>query len=294
MATGIINGAKDQFESLQSMQNSPMDGINSIATPTPAPPPIPTPSLTTGTSGTAQVQNPTAWNITPDQTVESRINSILNPNNPIIAQARAKSMQDSNERGLMNSSIAQTAADSAAYQAAIPIAQADASVAAKAAGYNADQSNQFASRNADSENTFRLTKINNDAQTAIRKMDIDAQTQASALQRQHDKLIATNSSAANAFSTAMSAINNIQNNSAMDGNTKSAAIAEIWKNTETQLDVLGAVAGLNLTSQLNFAGYPGFDAQGNYIGASASPAPSPQTAPVAPAPEPSSFDFNLR
>ena len=76
------------------------------------------------------------------------------------------------------------------------------------------------------------------------------------MQADNQTLLQTNSNAAQAFNTAASAINNIANNAAMDGDTKTRATADVWNNLQTQLKVLGSVAGLDLTKTLNFAGYP--------------------------------------
>jgi len=116
----------------------------------------PATSSTTSTSST-QSSTPTpqslglpaTWTISPDQTVEGRINNLTDPNNPLIAQARSRALGTMNGRGLLNSSIAMGAADSAAYDAATPIATADAANASKVAGYNTDQKNQFAIKNLD-------------------------------------------------------------------------------------------------------------------------------------------------
>jgi hypothetical protein len=66
----------------------------------------------------------------------------------------------------------------------------------------------------------------------------------------------------------------------------------VWRDVQNQLRVLGSVAGLDLTRQLSFAGYPGFDNQGNWVGfedgpgaytRGTAPAPAPTPAPT-PAP----------
>ena len=245
-----------------------------------------------GIINAAQLGSPTPWNVTDEQTVEGRINRLTDPNSPIIQQARTRALQFANQRGLLNSSIASTAADSAAYEAAIPIAQADAATYAKAAGYNADQSNQFAARNAEMDNQMRLAQLNADTQTKIAQLNVDAQTQANTVADANKKLLETNSQAAQAFNTAMSAINNIQNNNQMDADTKTRGVSSVWRDLQTQLNVLGTVAGLNLTSALNFANYPGFDAQGRWVGFEDGPGAvtrgtAPPPAPAAtPAPAP--------
>lgn len=226
---------------------------------------------------------PTPWNVTPEQTVEARINSIIN--GTVGQQARAGAVGEMNARGLSNSTMAITAGDDAAYRAAIPIATADASTFSRAAGYNADQSNQFATHNVDAGNTFALADKNNAAQmsiaqlqartqTTVASLNNDSQVLANKVQQDNQKLLSTNDKAASAFGSAMNAINNIQNNNQMDAQTKTRAIAQVWADVQTQLKVLGAVAGIDLTGQLNFANMPGFDASGNYIGF---PEPKPES-----------------
>lgn len=134
----------------------------------------------------AQLGTPTQWNVTPEQTVEGRINNILNSDSPIVQMARTRAKEAANERGMLNSSMAVQAGEAAAYDASIPIATADAATAAKAAGYNADQSNQFAVHNVDSTNT--ASQFNAGAQnmltgqklasnTALQQSRISADTQ---------------------------------------------------------------------------------------------------------------------
>ncbi len=246
-----------------------------------------------------QLGTPTAWNVSADQTVEGRIAAIINPENPLMKQVAAQAKDEAAGRGLSNTSMAVTAGESAMLGAATPIATADAATFAKAAGYNADMANQFAAKNADFANQFSLAKmnygtqyalaqlsanvqretaqlsantqlstaqLNSETQKTIAGMNIDAQAQANQLQQENQTLLQTNSQAAQAFNTAMSAINNIQNNNQMDAATKTQAIAQVWADVQTQLRVLGSVAGLDLTGQLNFANHPGFDASGNYVG----------------------------
>ena len=80
---------------------------------------------------------PGNWQVTPDQTVESRVAGILAAGNPLVEQRRAQSDMKMNARGLVNSSIAQTASDDAAYSAALDIAKPDAATFADAAKTNA-------------------------------------------------------------------------------------------------------------------------------------------------------------
>jgi hypothetical protein len=256
---------------------SPTASTTTTAAPAPAPAPAPPPSVGIVGAQSAQLQNPTAWNVTDDQTVEGRINKIINSGSPLLQQAQTRAKEQANARGLANTSMAVTAGEAALYESALPIAQADAATVAKAAGYNADQTNQFAVKNTDYENQFKLQDktvqaekdlalINRETQVQLTNLDAANKAEAARVTAQNQRVLETNAQAAEAFRTAMSAINNIQNNNQMDAGAKTEAVAQVWRDVQTQLKVMGAVSGLDLTSQLNFANYPGFDGSGTYVG----------------------------
>lgn len=85
--------------------------------------------------------------VAPQQTVQEQIRGIIAENSPLMQQARATSRGQMNERGLINSSIANTAGQAAVLQAAMPIAQADAAMYADTAKTNNAYANQFATAN---------------------------------------------------------------------------------------------------------------------------------------------------
>lgn len=62
-------------------------------------------------------------------TTQGQLNGLLQSDNPYMKQARRSGEEHANKRGLLNSSIAAGASESAAINAALPIAQADASAA---------------------------------------------------------------------------------------------------------------------------------------------------------------------
>ncbi len=72
--------------------------------------------------------------MTSDQTVAGNIESLLSKDSPLMQQARTRAAQQMASRGLINSSLAASAADSAMYDVANTIAQSDAATKAKAAG----------------------------------------------------------------------------------------------------------------------------------------------------------------
>lgn len=270
----------------------------------------------TGTaSGAAMLGNAERWDVTPEQTVEGRIAAIIGDrNNPLQVISRTNAMETANARGLANSSMAASAGERAAYEAALPIATTDAGTFARAAGWNAEQTNQFSRANADYENQFRLTdknaanqmaladknnanqltladrnnesqfriaSMNSDTQRLVAQLNVDSQREANALQQQHQRLLETNGQAATAFNSAMNLIANINLSTTMDGEAKTRAVAEVWRDLQTQMRLLESTSGLNLTSQLNFASYPGFNEQGQWIGFGGQP-PSASVARDAP------------
>ena len=66
--------------------------------------------------------------------VSGRLQGLLSEESPYIQRARARAKQAANRRGLMNTSIAAGAGEAAAIDAALPIAQADAGIAASERG----------------------------------------------------------------------------------------------------------------------------------------------------------------
>lgn len=80
-----------------------------------------------------------------DQMLASKqLDGILAKDNPLFQKARARASAAANARGLLNSSIAVGAGESAMIDAALPLAQQDASTYANAAQFNAGASNDFA------------------------------------------------------------------------------------------------------------------------------------------------------
>lgn len=100
-----IAGATNQ-NSPNTQTNPAQSGMLQPATSSPAP---------TGTTQTAG-----------GDTVEGRLTSLLEKDNPYLVGARTRAAQTSNARGLLNTSIAAGAGESAAIESALPIAQQDA------------------------------------------------------------------------------------------------------------------------------------------------------------------------
>jgi hypothetical protein len=255
-----------------------------------------------------RIGTPTSWDITSDQTVQGQIQKILDPNNPLMVQAKTTADEEWNRRGLVNSGMAATGAQDAMLRAAVPIATSDAATYGKAAGYNADQLNQVATKNAEMANTVgianlnannswaqanlgantqldqtrmqigsqldqtrmqigsqqAIAQLNSDTQKYVNQLDSATKLQAQQMQDANQTLLNTNQQAASMFNQAMVSMANIQNNPNLDADNKTQAIAQVWGTLQTQVKVLSAVTGLNLN--LNFAGFPGFNEQGEFVG----------------------------
>lgn len=287
---GIITSAADPSalnpttSSAGGTLTDPTTASTVTAPAVPSPSTLNTTPSTVGAITAPTIAAPTNWNVTDDQTVEGRINKIINTDSPLIQQARTLALQQANAKGLSNTSMAVQAGENAAYNVALPIATADAATASKAAGYNADQVNQVNTNQATLAN--QTNQANLSAQTSTGNANLAAETQrlidvadnqskiaAAQVQDQNQVLLNTNAQAATAFNQALVSANNIQTNPNMDASTKTQAIAQIWQSMKSQLSVIGKVADLDLTSQLNFAGQPGFDAQGNWVGFNADGTP---------------------
>lgn len=127
----------------------PVPGAAPVAGP-PAPGPSGTPMTrpftpdgagsSTNASGTSGFRE---WNVTAPQTVQSQANDIIAADSPLMQQARGRAMQQMNERGLINSSLAVQAGQDAVMDRALQIAAPDAATNAQAAQFNANQGNAW-------------------------------------------------------------------------------------------------------------------------------------------------------
>ncbi len=119
----------------------------------------------------------TTRSVQENETVGGQINSLLDENSAYIQGNRDRAMRAANARGLVNSTMAASAGEEAALNAAMPIAQADAGVYGKAADYNTALQNQAGMFNADTYNKFASQRIGIDADMAAQRMQIDADLQ---------------------------------------------------------------------------------------------------------------------
>ncbi len=116
----------------------------------PVPPTLPTapdsatfeaPEITTITQPVISgYQAPTVYAPEKEATVEGRLGGLLESGSPYLERARTSAKMEAQKRGLLNSSMAASAGEKAAIEAALPIAQQDASAYLNAgmAGYQGE------------------------------------------------------------------------------------------------------------------------------------------------------------
>jgi len=120
-------------------------------------------------NGYAPTTTPAATQWTPDtkQTVQGQVNDIIAQDSPLMQKAETRAKQQMNARGLINSSMAVGAGQSALYDAALPIAQQDASTHANAAQVNANAANTMTLANQDATN--RASEFGANATNALQQ-----------------------------------------------------------------------------------------------------------------------------
>jgi hypothetical protein len=106
---------------------------------------------------TAATYDPNNWNVDSKQTVQGQVGDIIAADSPLMQRAATRADQQMNRRGLMNSSMAVGAGQSAVMDAAMPIATADAQTNAQSANFNANAANTSAQFNAGNQQQVNLT-----------------------------------------------------------------------------------------------------------------------------------------
>lgn len=247
----------------------------------------------------------TNWNVTPDQTVQSRIQGIIGENSDLLKQAKTNALADANGRGLINSSMAVGAGQQAVINTALPIAQQDAATYAQSAQFNAGQATQNSQFNtglitsaraatAQAQNQSNqaqtqaqnaligqqqagqidLAKMGYDANTKVllQQMDAETRTNLANIQSQYQREIASTQGAAQAFQEAIKQIGAIQNNSDMDAAGRTAAINTQLQLLQNAMRVSSVAGTLGLDQILDFS-TPVKGAEA--VSPAAAPAPTP-------------------
>ena len=162
-----------------------------------------TPSTYQASTGTSTGYNAaqataTKWNPDDKSTVAGQLSGILSSNSPLLQQAQTRAAQSMNSRGLLNTSMAIGAGESALYDAALPIAQADAATFGSAGKYNADVDNTTSQFNTNATNTS--SQFTAGAKNAQEQQNVAALNSASSQNSQQTQAAGTtNANSANAL-----------------------------------------------------------------------------------------------
>lgn len=213
------------------------------------------------------------------QTVEGRIAGLTDPNSQINARAIAQAKQDATKRGLVNSSIAGSAAQAAVLDKALPVAQQDASMYSNAAMSNASAENTAAQFNANAVNQFSLqdkasasqlalqnnananqqtlqdksnasaaaiAQLNSNTQLALGNLDAKTKTDLQNIVSKNSQLLQANTSAANAVSQLMASIAQVQSNDKLDATAKQTAVNNLIAIMNESLSTFNDISGAGL------------------------------------------------
>lgn len=238
----------------------------------------------------ASLQGPTNWNVDPaTQTVQGQLQSVLATDSPLIQQARTRALQAQNANGRLNSTMAQSAADSAMYDAALQIATPDAATYANAANTNAATANTFSRDNNSFARQQELANFNVNANNWAAQQDYERQIA-------RDKLLnemgVTNSSTSTTATKEADAIKQIQNaraefaskvaslsaNTELDAQARLDAINVLKVNYNAIIKLAAERAGWTNSSDWIIQG----DAAPSTVSATSGSSTSPSIAPINP------------
>ena len=223
----------------------------------PAPNAIPT--------ATSAPLSPSQWNVDSNQTVQGQVKNIIDANSPLMQQAETRSLQKSNDRGLINSSISVGAGQGALYDAAMLMAAADASMYGRSAEVNNAVQNQF--KTAANAQSYDLAKMSTTQEFDLAKMAETQKNQTLQLTQKYgyDKdllniqsesaketaniaakyrnLTQASASATSMINNSSDHIHSIMMNPDLDGPAKQAAIDSYNANLNKSLQLIGSMAG---------------------------------------------------
>lgn len=231
----------------------------------------------TSPAGTAQAANATAATSQVNQdtdTVQGRVNSIINENSPLMQQAARRAAEAANSRGLLNSSLAVESGQRAVLDAATPIASADAGfmnqqrlanqqatqqtnlqnaqLTTDVSAKNATATNQLQTQNVD--NAFKIAVSNADASTKVMLEQLGDQTKTNLanIEADYKTLIQTSASASDMYRQSLDAISKVVSDTNMNAQAKATAINGYMGWLKNALNLVGSVNGVDLGDLLNF------------------------------------------
>lgn len=231
---------------LLSTAVKPDEPDSTVATAT-ATPSIQAPTMApTGYAPTQRAVDPTK------ETVQGQLEEIMKSDSPLVAQGRTRSNQEMNARGLLSSSMAIQASDQAAYNAALPIAQADAKTFETASQQNTAAQNDALKSNASFVND--ANKVNLGAELDALKANLDSatKTKLTSIEADYKTLIQTSASAGEIYKGTLSAISNIVADANMTAESKATAVNGLFNRMGSAMNLIGSINGVDVSDLLDF------------------------------------------
>ena len=186
------------------------------------------------------------------ETVQGQMEGIMKSDSPLVTGARTGANQQMNSRGLLNSSLAIQASDQAAYNAALPIAQADAKTYETASQQNTASQNDALKSNASFVND--ANKLNLGAELDALKANLDSATKVKLtnIEADYKTLIQTSASAGEIYKGTLSAIANIVADTNMTAESKATAVNGLFSRMGVAMNLIGSINGVDVSDLLDF------------------------------------------
>jgi len=191
-----------------------------------------------------------------NETVAGQMQGLIQENAPLMQMARTSANQQMNSRGLLNSSMAVTASDQAAYQAALPIAQADASVYDTNAKQNLAYQNEALKTNTSAINDMTGRNLSASIEAMKTNMDAATKTQLATIEADYKTTMQNSATASEMYKQTVKNISDIQANKDMSLTAKQAAVDNQYYLLKQGFEIAGAIGNMNLGSLLDFSKAP--------------------------------------
>lgn len=190
------------------------------------------------------------------ETVAGQMRGLIQDNSPHMQMARTSAKQQMNSRGLLNSSLAVSASDAAAYQAALPIAQADASVYDTSAKQNLAYQNEALKTNVGATNEMAGKNLSANVEAMKSNMDAAMKTQLATIEATYKTTMQNSATASEMYKQTVKNISDIQANKDMGLAAKQAAVDNQLYLMKQGFEIAGAIGNMNLGALLDFSAAP--------------------------------------
>lgn len=203
-----------------------------------------------------QYDNPQRVVDAPRETVQGQVSGILAQDSPFLQQARTRAAQASNSKGLLNSSMATSAGEAAAYDAALPIANADAQTYKSAGDQNFSTQSQSRLMNQQARENLNVQSAisaqNYQQDYALQGLKGQQAKELADIEAQYKQFAQVTASSGQMFTQAMSDLKNILSDTNIPAENKQGIINSYVQMMKSALAVQGGINNLDLTGLLTF------------------------------------------